>query len=359
MKSSFLLLILIIVTIFYSVTSESVRALSTDDFSSVAEGSTPALIEFYAPWCGHCKSLAPEYEIVAEVFKPHTSSVIVAKVDCDANSEVCSSNDVSGYPTLKWFPGSGAQAVNYDGGRTSDDIISFINSKTGLNAKVKKPITKALELIETEFDEIILNRKFIFVEFYAPWCGHCKQLAPIWEKLAIAFQNERNVVIAKIDVATGNEGLATRYGVEGFPTLILFTPDNSKGEKYEGSRDLEALVSFMNEKAGTHRKSDGSLTEKAGRIEQLDDLARRFVSNEEQRNQILEETKVIAAEKGQQGMIYVNYMEKIMKKGVDFAENEGNRLKKILTTSANSIQADKKDDFQKRVNVAESFQQQE
>jgi len=333
--------------------------LTIDDFSSVAEGSAPSFIEFYAPWCGHCKQLAPEYEIVAEAFKPHSSSVVVAKVDCDANSEVCSTNDVSGYPTLKWFPGSGAKAENYEGGRTADDIISFINSKTGLKAKTKKPLSKAVDLTEDDFDvKVFGEKKFALVEFYAPWCGHCKQLAPIWEKLAVAFQNERNVLIAKADVATSNQELSSKYGVEGFPTLILFTPDNSKGEKYEGGRDLEALVSYINEKAGTHRTSDGGLNEKAGKIEELDDLAKRFVStSQEERVTILEETKKVASEKGKQGMVYVRYMEKMMKDGATSIDNEGTRLKKMLSTSGSSISADKKDDFQKRLNVVDSFKQ--
>jgi len=343
------------VSIFSSVTAESVRVLTADDFSSVAEGSTPAFIEFYAPWCGHCKQLAPEYEIVAEAFKPHSSSVIVANIDCDANGETCSSNDVSGYPTLKWFPGNGEKVENYDGGRTSDDIITFINSKTGLNAKVKKPLSKALEINENEFDDIVFKKKFSLVEFYAPWCGHCKQLVPTWEKLAIAFQNERNVLIAKSDVATSNQGLASRFGIEGFPTLMTFTPDNTKGEKYEGNRDLESLVSFINEKAGTHRKSDGGLNENAGKIEELDDLARKFVSSEEGRQEVLEETRKVASDKGKQGMVYVRYMEKMMKDGVGYAETEGNRLKRMLSGSANSIQPEKKDDFQQRLNVVESF----
>jgi len=193
------------------------------------------------------------------------------------------------------------------------------------------------------------------VEFYAPWCGHCKQLVPIWEKLAIAFQNERNVLIAKSDVATSNQGLAKRFGIEGFPTLMTFTPENTQGEKYEGDRDLEALVSFINEKAGTHRKSDGGLNENAGKIEELDDLARKFISSEEGRQEVLEETRKVASEKGKQGMVYVRYMEKMMKDGVGYAETEGNRLKRMLSGSASHIQPEKKDDFQQRLNVVESF----
>jgi len=54
-------------------------------------------------------------------------------------------------------------------------------------------------------------------------------------------------------------------------------------------------------------------------------------------------------------MVYVRYMEKMMKDGVGYAETEGNRLKRMLSGSANSIQPEKKDDFQQRLNVVESF----
>ena len=99
------LLVLALLGFFALVVSASdVKDLSPDNFDSVVDGSTGAFVEFYAPWCGHCKKLAPEYEIVATAFKRFSSKVVVAKVDCDSHRELCGRFGVSGYPTLKYFP---------------------------------------------------------------------------------------------------------------------------------------------------------------------------------------------------------------------------------------------------------------
>ena len=58
-----------------------------------------------------------------------------------------------------------------------------------------------------------------FIKFYAPWCGHCKRLAPTWEEVATELKGEVNV--AKVDV-TQNRALGKQYGIKGFPTLLLF-----------------------------------------------------------------------------------------------------------------------------------------
>lgn len=63
--------------------------------------------------------------------------------------------------------------------------MDFLNQKAGTNARIKEAPTAVTVLTDDNFDSIVKDStKNVLVEFYAPWCGHCKSLAPIYEKLA-------------------------------------------------------------------------------------------------------------------------------------------------------------------------------
>jgi len=111
------------------------------------------LVEFYAPWCGHCKKLAPVYEQVAEhLFKTRKSTfgeqevVSVAKVNCDDFSGICSKAGVNGYPTIKYYVDGVAKA--YRGGRKFQDFIDYIDKMT--KSPVKKISASDLGKIKTD-----------------------------------------------------------------------------------------------------------------------------------------------------------------------------------------------------------------
>jgi len=348
-------ILVLVLLAFVAISSANVQKLTDANFDKVVGAGVPAFVEFFAPWCGHCKALAPEYEIVGQNFAKYTSSVGVASVDCDANGDLCKRFEVTGYPTLKFFNKDGTDE-SYQGGRTADDITSFISSKTGLKVGGSKAPSKVVELTPSNFDEIALDEsKNVLVEFFAPWCGHCKKLAPEWEKLALAYANEPKIVIAKVDAAEHSD-LGTRFSVEGFPTLIYFPTDDKKGTKYEGARDLSALVEYINEKAGTHRTADGRYNDKAGRLAEFDELVSNFFSSSDHESIIQKATNLASSLKddaAKYAAIYVRTLQKVAKEGKQYLETELQRLARMIDSSA--VTPQKRDEFSIRHNILSAF----
>ncbi|XP_066249893.1 protein disulfide-isomerase [Euwallacea similis] len=446
-------------------TEEGVLVLNKENFQQATTENEFILVEFYAPWCGHCKALAPEYEKAAQTLTEKESSIKLGKVDATEEQELAEQFGVRGYPTLKFF--KNGSPVEYSGGRQADDIVNWLLKKTGPAATDLASVEAVKAFIEAanvaivgffkdqssdlaksylsvasgiddipfgisandevlsnyeakESDSIVLFKKFdegqvlyegdsseaslkkfiqsnslpllvefnhetaqkifggeikshlllflnkgddsfekvteaarsvakpfkeqvlfvtidateedhqrileffgmkkeevpaarlikleedmakykpetddlsaealqkfvqdfldgklkqhllteelpedwdkepvkvlvatnfesvvqdpaknVLVEFYAPWCGHCKQLAPIYEKVAEHFKDNEDIVVAKID-STANELESIK--ITSFPTIKLFKKDNNQVVDYNGPRTFEGLTQFI------------------------------------------------------------------------------------------------------------------
>ncbi|CAD8077716.1 unnamed protein product [Paramecium primaurelia] len=164
---------------------------------------------------------------------------------------------------------SNGQAIEYPGEWEAQEIVNFafdqirdfafkrvgkVPKKQG--EKTPEPQideSDVIVLTDDNLDETILNSKDAwFVEFYAPWCGHCKKLAPEWAKLATSLKGE--IKVAKIDASVEGSKSKTKYKVEGFPTIRFFGAGEKVDgdyESFDGARDYNTLLNYARE---TNRK---------------------------------------------------------------------------------------------------------
>lgn len=132
------------------------------------------LIEFYAPWCGHCKALAPEFARLGKLFDS-AKQVTIAQVDADKHPKLAKRFNIEGFPTMKWIQKGKtfADAVDVNE-RTAEALTKFINDKTGLrNKEIEKP-SAVRHLTPDDFDKVALDKKrTVLVGFFAPWYVYC------------------------------------------------------------------------------------------------------------------------------------------------------------------------------------------
>jgi len=152
--------------------ASDVLDLTTDNFDSTLKNSDLALVEFFAPWCGHCKSLAPEYEKAATELLQNDPPVTLAKVDATIESSLGSRFGVSGYPTLKIFR-KGVESGPYEGPRTASGIVKYMQKQAGPSSKELTSVAEADKFFETA-DHAVVG---IFSSKDAPLVSALQQFA--------------------------------------------------------------------------------------------------------------------------------------------------------------------------------------
>lgn len=188
-------------------------------------------------------------------------------------------------------------------------------------------------------------------DFVADCFTDCKSLAPIWEQLASTFQNEPNVLIAKVDAeAENSKALAQEQGVQSYPTIKFFRKGSSEPLPYEGGRAEKDFVQFLNTNSGTHRAPGGGLDATGGTIEALDAIVTKFQNA--YADGISEAKKAAETLKDKYAQYYVKVFEKISaNKG--YAEKESKRLQGLIAKG--NLAPEKLDDLISRSNILRKF----
>lgn len=157
---------------------------------------------------------------------------------------------------MLWFV-DGKKQVKYSGPRKVEEFKKFIEEQVGKESSAQEKQEAehmqlgVIELSEDGFTRSIAKGVSI-VKFYAPWCGHCKRLAPTWDELAVKFAGSSSVKVAKVD-CTKAQSTCSKENVDGYPTIFLYK-DGQRVVEYDGDRSLDNLVKFVNENA--HKRDE-------------------------------------------------------------------------------------------------------
>lgn len=209
-------------------------------------------------------------------------------------------------------------------------------------------IRGVLDLDDMTFGKVVDGRRPAFVEFYAPWCGHCKEFKGEYEELAEAMGAHPELLLVKVD-AEANKEIAERFGVEGFPTL-MFLPVDGEAELYDGERTAEDIREFLTDRAGD-----------VGQLSALSDHVTRFLNAGESwmMAEIIKEVETAVAEmtptEASFGKWYVKTMNNVKTKGVAYLEAEFKRLLKMVYDQKDSLKLDKLAEFRIRLAVLKAF----
>jgi len=253
-------LLLIEANAMYSKSSGVVDLTPNNFDNRVKDSDGVWVVEFYAPWCGHCQRLVPEYTKAGKALK---GIVGVGAIDCDQHKQLCGQYGVQGFPTIKIFGANKNKPEDFNGDRTANGIVQAaqrvaqkivqdrLGGKSSGSGKSGGSGSKedVVELTEQNFKKLVLQSDDMWlIEFFAPWCGHCKNLEPHWKKAASELKGK--VKLGAVD-ATVHQQLASQFGVQGYPTIKYFPAGAKSGpEEYDGGRTADDIISWAMDKHG-------------------------------------------------------------------------------------------------------------
>lgn len=210
--------------------SSSVKVLTTENFDETIKNNENVIVEFFAPWCGHCKTLAPHYEKAAKTL--FDEGIVLASVDATVYAELGNKFDVKGYPTLKVF--KNGVVSEYKGGRTEDTIVSYARKTFGPPAVEIEDLKKAkdakvavvaflAEKSGPEYDAFIAHAKTDQdIPYYYTTSAELAQAEGVTVpgvKLFKSFDEKFNV----LDTPFTQENIATFVTANSVPTVIPFS----------------------------------------------------------------------------------------------------------------------------------------
>ncbi|KAM7279116.1 hypothetical protein ACFE04_006250 [Oxalis oulophora] len=208
------------------VDEKDVVILKEHNFTAFVKTNRFVMVEFYAPWCGHCQALAPEYAAAATELKGE--NVTLAKIDASEENELSQEYDVQGFPTVYFFVDG--QHLPYNGQRTKDDIVNWIKKKIG-------PGVYNLTTIDDA--ERVLNQESKVVLGYLD-----SLVGPESEELAAASRLEDDVNFYQ----TVNSDVAKLFHLDPEvkrPALVIIKKEAEKISHFDGKFVKSSVAEFV------------------------------------------------------------------------------------------------------------------
>jgi len=205
------------------VSDPDVVVLTEKNWDSIVPKEDLVLVEFYAPWCGHCKSLAPEYAKAATTLKAHDPPIMLAKVDATIDSGLASKFEVRGYPTMKIF--RNGQPSDYQGPREANGIVSYMKKQSGPSS-TKISSVEQLEAFQNKEEPVVIG-------FFTSEGKGFKEFMGAANSLRDKFKWAHTTDPAVLDAAGYREA------------VVLFKPYDEKKLVYKGESNARQIEEWV------------------------------------------------------------------------------------------------------------------
>ncbi|ODO04871.1 protein disulfide-isomerase domain [Cryptococcus amylolentus CBS 6273] len=232
------------------------RQLTDENFKSETSNGV-WLVEHFSPKCGHCRAFAPTWTQLAKDYQhlERLTGFHMTQVNCLAQgaSDLCNANGIKFYPQIILYV-DGKPSPHYSGDRSYEDLSKYIDEHSNNYSEqllLQSSTEQGTSLVGRANEEglvkdvnpaeleMLKQEGAVLTEYFAPWCGHCKKLRPIYEQLAATMKGKVNIAAVNCD---DHHSFCSSSGVKGYPTIRMLHHGTST--EFTGARTLSALQKF-------------------------------------------------------------------------------------------------------------------
>lgn len=237
-----------------------VDEVGPENFMSYAESGLPLAYYFTQP---SYEGKNADLDIIKKIAKEHKGKINFVWIDADKFVNHAKALNVQGedWPVfvIQDLESAGKYPFPKSGSKVTDGLAEWVKdySEGKVPPSIKSEPVPAKQtdpvytLVADEFDQVVFNdSKDALVEFYAPWCGHCKKLAPVFDELGSKFSSsdaKDKLVIAKMDATANDVPPSAGFQIRSFPTIKFKKAGAKEFIDYTGDRSLESFVDFIAE----------------------------------------------------------------------------------------------------------------